>query len=299
MSAARLPVVVAWALALALALAACGDLVVEHDISYDDRHGAATTFDVYRPPASAGVGPFPAVLVIHGGGWSAGSRGDLAAAAARLAGAGYVTINLDYRLVPDGVYPNAPSDCLCALSYVRAQAARWAIDPTRIAALGYSAGGHLVSLLGVAADDPRLAGCPSGPTGPVAAVVSGAGPQDLRTLGQGLGVGADFLGGTPGEVPDVYVAASPVTHVHAGAPPFLFIHGEADWFVPIAQSRQMAAALLAVGTPATLLTLPGGGHVWNRGVDGDTWQLVLTSTDTPEAWAAIVDFLDHTIGGAR
>jgi acetyl esterase/lipase len=278
-------------------LTACASTVVERDISYDDRHGEATRLDVYRPP---GPGPFPAVLFIHGGGWRGGvTRTDFAGEAERLAGAGYVTINLDYRLVPDGAYPNAPADCLCALAFVRANAARWAIDPQRVGALGYSAGGHLASLLGVAADDPALAGCPSGPTAAPAAVVSGAGPEDLATMGQTGGVVSDFVGGAPDQVPALYAAASPLSHVHAGAPPFLFLHGDADYFVPIDQSRRMDAALTAVGASASLLTIPGGGHIWNRAVDGDAWQVVVASADTPEAWAATVDFLDHTIGDAR
>jgi acetyl esterase/lipase len=178
---------------------------------------------------------------------------------------------------------------------VRAHAAEYDVDPTRIAALGYSAGGHLVSMLGAAADDPVVApDCASGPTGPVAAVISGAGPQDMGLMPQ-VDVVTNFVGGTKDEAPELYIQASPLSHVAAGAPPFLFIHGDNDWFVSIEHSRRMQAALDAVGTETHLLEIPGGGHIWNDDGDG-AWDLEM-SIDTPEAWSAMIDFLDHTIGG--
>ncbi|HEX7704793.1 MAG TPA: hypothetical protein VF403_28830, partial [Kofleriaceae bacterium] len=85
--------------------------------------------------------------------------------------------------------------------------------------------------------------------------------------------------------------------VTAGAPPYLFVHGDDDWFVNFeAQEQPMQAALDAVGTPTHLLRIPGGGHILNRGVDGGSYDLPLTEIDTPEAQIAIIDFLDHTIG---
>lgn len=275
-------------------LAGCADVVVESDISYDDRFDVAK-LDVYSPPPADSLRP--AVLVIHGGGWHEPlERDGMASHAERLAEAGYVAFNLSYRLVPHGgEFPHAVQDCLCALAWVRAHAADYGVDPARIGALGYSAGGHLVSMLGVAAGAPEVApDCAAGPTAPVAAVVSGAGPEDMRTLLRADAV-TDFMGGTADEVPDRYDAASPITHVAPGAPPFLFIHGEDDWFVPLESSTRMAAALDAVGAPHHLLLIPGGGHIWNRASSGATWDLAM-SIDTPEAWAAIIDFLDHTIG---
>ena len=276
-----------------LVLAACSDVVVESNISYDDRF-TATELDVYSPPPA--TSPRPAVVVIHGGGWHAPlDRHGMDAYASRLAEAGYVAFNLEYRLVPDGgEFPHAVQDCLCALAFIRAHAADYGIDPLRIAALGYSAGGHLASMLGVATGDPAVApDCAAGATGPVAAVVSGAGPEDM-TLFPEVDTVTSFLGGTKEEVPEVYAAASPLTHVAAGAPPYLFVHGDNDWFVDIAHTYRMKAALDAVGTRTRLLEIPGGGHIWNRGADGATWELEL-STDTPEAWAATLDFLDREL----
>jgi acetyl esterase/lipase len=288
-----------WATLLAagvVVLASCNNVVVQTDISYDDRY-ATNVLDVYMPPPAGA--PRPAVLLIHGGGWTEGiHRTTMAHHALRLAEAGYVTINIDYRLTPNGgQFPHAVQDCLCALSYVRGHAVELGLDPTRIAGLGYSAGGHLISMLGTAADDPIVApDCAAGPTGPLAAVVAGAGPQDMAAMPQ-AGVVISFVGATLAERPELYAQASPITHVGPGAPPFLFVHGDNDWFVDIdKQTRPMKRALDDAGTETRLIEIPGGGHIWNRGANGADWEVPLTSIDTPEAQAALIDFLDHTIG---
>ena len=144
-----------------------------------------------------------------------------------------MAFNLEYRLTPDGgAFPHAVQDCLCALSYVRAHATDYGIDPARIASLGYSAGGHLASMLGVAAGDPGVApDCASGPTGPVVAVVSGAGPEDMTLFPEVSVDHATSWAARSTRSPTLYAEASPLTHVVAGAPPYLFVHGDNDWFV--------------------------------------------------------------------
>ncbi|HUH04715.1 MAG TPA: alpha/beta hydrolase [Kofleriaceae bacterium] len=266
------------------------------DVAYDDRFGEATTMDVYLPDDE--LTDRPAVLLIHGGGWSMFSKQAYIKQGRRLAGAGYVAAAINYRLTPDGVYPRAMQDSACALATLRAHAEEWGLDPRRVAVMGYSAGGHLASVLGVAIDEPDFQpDCAAGSTFAPAAVISGAGPQDLRELAWADAVQA-LIGGTLEEYPDRYERASPLARVRSGAPPFLLIHGTQDLFIDVDQSVAMRDALRAVGTDARLLTLAGGGHLLNSGadvgqVDGST------SADTPEAWAAIIDFLDRTIGPTR
>jgi acetyl esterase/lipase len=290
-----------WTAVLALCTAVGGcvaqDVAVDNDVSYDDRYGAATTMDVWRPAGP--LGARPAVLMIHGGGWRSFAKDTMTEDARRLAGAGYVVANVNYRLVPDGVFPKDVQDCLCALAYLRAHAAEYGVDPARIATLGYSAGGHLASLVGVAAAAPEVApdcaAAAGAPIAPPIAVVSGAGPEDLRAEPQ-VSTIIDYVGGTIDQIPQTYAVASPITHVTAASPPFLFVQGEDDWFVDPSQSAAMKAALDRAGVETRELLVPGGGHLWNRGADGDRYEIPLTSIDTPEAQAAIVDFLDHTIG---
>jgi acetyl esterase/lipase len=277
-------------------LGGCTEVVVETDVSYDDR-SRETVLDIYAPPPAAM--PRPAVIAIHGGGWANPIKRDsIADQAERLAQAGYVTLNVEYRRVgTGGEFPGAVQDCFCALAWARAHAGELGIDPDRIAGIGYSAGGHLVSMLGTAMSEPAVApDCAAGPASQFNAVISGAGPQDMTALAEASAAIA-FMGGRKEDIPERYAQASPLTHVAAGAPPFLFIHGESDYFVDISHSQRMRAELDKVGGDTRLLEVPGGGHVWNDAAG--TWEFPMTSLDTPAAQAALIDFLDEKIGPVR
>lgn len=283
-------------LLLLIALASgCLDITEHEDVSYDERFGDSTTMDVYLPSETTGDGP--AILMIHGGGWRTLSKDVYDDHGRRLADAGYAVASINYRLVPEGAYPAMIRDCLCALSFFRSRSSEWGFDPDRVAAIGYSAGGHLVSLIAVAADEPDFQpDCDAGPTGPPAAVISGAGPQDMRALPEVDAV-TEFLGGTAEERPEVYDLASPLFHV-GGEPevPFLFVHGTHDLFVDFAHSERMQRALREAGGEAALLEIPGGGHIVNPATDLGHAGAVISATDEPVAWAAILDFLDRTVG---
>jgi acetyl esterase/lipase len=136
-------------------------------------------------PSTVGP-PVPVVLQVHGGGWQHGIPTALAlsgsGAAADLVGAGFVVASIDYRLAPANPWPDQIIDVKCAVRYLRAHAADLGIDPDRIAALGTSAGGQLVSLLGTTGSSALW------DTGPypdesseVDAVVDEFGPADLDT----------------------------------------------------------------------------------------------------------------------
>src|SRR5688572_1247905 len=169
-------------LGFATLLAACGGRDVEERREVYDERFAADAMDVYLP--DDGATGRPVVMFVHGGGWKSGSADHHTDHARRLAEDGYVTVSIDYRLVPDGVFPRQVQDAQCALSFVRAHADEWGLAPDRVAVIGYSAGGHLVSMLGVAIDHPELqTDCAAGPTGAPQAVISGAGPEDLRNWG--------------------------------------------------------------------------------------------------------------------
>ncbi len=279
----------------AVASIGCSDVYFIGDVAYDVRYGEATTMDLYLPRDVAPSSP--AVMLIHGGGWRILSKSIYSDAAYRLADAGFVVASINYRLVPDGgAYPNLFQDCFCALGFLQANADAYSIDPQRIAVGGYSAGGHLASLLALAEPvgdfEPD---CPTPPGFTPAAGIDGAGPSDL-TLYDGADAVEELLGGTLGEVPERYQFASPVNHVDADDPPMLLIHGTDDLFVPYQHTEVLERALDNVGVDVRVLRMRGGGHIINPGGDLIDAVLPLTSADGPEGWAATLDFLDETLG---
>jgi acetyl esterase/lipase len=276
-----------------LVVAACDGPGVMNDVSYDDRFGDSTEMDIHVPDNADPARP--AVMLVHGGAWRYGDKDGYTDAAERLARAGFVAATINYRLVPAGIYPAAVQDCLCALSFLRANADAYGIDPERIAVMGYSAGGHLTSLLGVAAEEAMHApDCAWGPTGPPAAVVAGGTDHDMRRDGD-VELIADFMGGSIEDIPERWEMASPIAHVREGRrlPPYLVVHGSDD-VVDIDGATAMVDALRATGNDASFLELEGAGHVTSP---TDTGQIYLqAATDMPEAWAATIDFLDRTLG---
>jgi acetyl esterase/lipase len=262
------------------------------DVAYDDRFGDATTMDVFLP--SDAPPRSPAILMIHGGAWRAGSKGAYRDAAIRMARSGWVAATINYRLGSAGVYPRAVQDAVCALSFLRANADEYGIDPNRVAVTGYSAGGHLASLLGVAADAPEhVPDCDAGATGLPNAVVSSAGPQDLR--GRDHEWVRDFLGGSEDDVPERYAAASPIFHVAPNKPPLLMITGGADWLIDTDALEEMRSSMREAGNDAELLLTNGGGHLLNP--DENIGAINVEVADmTPEGWTAMSEFLDRTIG---
>src|SRR5688572_22912060 len=268
--------------------AGCVDTGVHADVSYDDRYGSATTMDIHVPAKHAANRP--AIMLIHGGAWRGGDKEHYTQAAERYAAAGYVAATINYRLVPTGTYPAAVQDCLCALSFLRTHASVYGIDPTRIAVSGYSAGGHLSALVGIAASSPsHQPDCEWGPTAQPAAAIPADGIYKMRP-GDGFMI-TDFVG----DDPEAFTAASPIDNVHAGAPPFLVIHGTDD-VVPVDNARELADTLRDAGAPMVrVLELGASGHLHGP-VTATGESYLQAATDTPEAWAVTFDFLAQTMG---
>ena len=205
---------------------------------------------------------------------------------------GYAAATVQYRLTraPDAVFPAAVADVRCAVRVLRSRAASYNADPDRIAAAGFSAGAHLASMLGAAADVQGLdESCPaSGPAPAVRAVISVAGPQDLRVNGpytqEQARLVTNFLGVFPGDDPARAALASPIVHAGPGDPPFLFIHGTSDGLVPPNHPRRMAEALRQAGTPATVIELRGRGHSWPGLLSSGEARVRCTTADFLERW---------------
>ena len=224
---------------------------------------AMTLFD----PDVIGGDARPAVLEVHGGGWQHGGRLlSLSASgpATDLVGAGFVVASIDYRLAPENPWPDQIIDAKCAVRYLRAHAADLGIDPDRIAALGTSAGGQLVSLLGTTgSSSPWDVGPYPSVSSAVDAVVDEFGPADFSAAAWPARSDAMIrrvFGAAPGTPSSVLTEASPLTHIAAGDPPFLIVQGTDDQVVPEIQSELFAAALRAARVPTDVVLVEGGRH---------------------------------------
>lgn len=234
---------------LAAAIRKGSAIAVERDLTYGTAGGTELKLDLAAP--KEGNGPFPAIVFLHGEGWRAGSRRDMRHFIEGVARTGYVGITVEYRLVPAARFPAQVEDCKAAVRWLRANAERYRVDPGRIGAVGFSAGGHLASMLGVTGEN-------------VQAVVSFFGPTDFSTRDWPRDLEREvivpFLGGAFADIPNVYENASPVSHVTKDAAPFLLFHGTRDELVPVDQSKRLAEKLRSVGVPVRLVILEGEGH---------------------------------------
>jgi acetyl esterase/lipase len=260
-----------WATATSQAPGAAG-VTCHPGIEYAEVPGfRPLELDLYLPGgASGGSGSVPTVLHVHGGGWRRGSRRHpLPALGDRfyqgLAAGGIAVAAIDYRLSGEARYPAAVQDVRAALAWARAALPGYGVTPGPLALWGDSAGGQLALLAALTAAVPGNPG--------VDGVVAWFPVTDLAGL-HGPGDDDDpqtreaqFLGAPPARVPDLAREASPITHVHAGAPPVLLMHGDSDAMVPADQSIRFARALNGAGGRATLELVPGASHFWDGAGD--------------------------------
>lgn len=254
------------------------DVTPERDVQLVPERGDLLA-DVYRAPQP---GPRPFVLVIHGGSWRFGDKGEVPQVSRRLAAAGMTVLDVRYRLAPKDPFPAAPADLRCLLSRLPEQAGRLGIDPARGALVGRSAGGHLALLTGYVSAAPADEAARI----PVACPVpgdAGAAPAQVKAV---VGIyplvdmvdGHDnpsrpdpidgpesvelFMGGSPGQRPEAYALATPTTWVKPGRalPPTLLIHGAGDALVRVSHSLTMERVLREAGQPVKLIVIPMADH---------------------------------------
>ncbi|MCH2181827.1 MAG: alpha/beta hydrolase [Mariniblastus sp.] len=232
-------------------------------IEYTRGENYRLTLDVYQPE---GEGPFPAVLAVHGGAWRSGSKITMIRHAWKLAAAGYVVVAINYRHAPEHKFPAQIHDCKQAVRWMRIHADEYSIDPQRIAAFGYSAGGHLAALLGTTCADDNLEGTHQAAeqdqvSTRVQAVIAGGAVCDFAWVSPESRLLEYWIGATRQTDPAAYLTASPIHYVSRDDPPFYFFHGEEDAIVPLASSRRMHRKLVAQGTPSEFRQVTGKGHL--------------------------------------
>jgi len=259
------------------------------DVTYCSPAGQPQKMDLYFPSSG---GPWPVFLYVHGGGWDKGDKAE-GAGWNYLNDQGYLVVSVNYRLAAYNVkFPAMIEDVKCAVRYLRAHALEYNLNPDRIGALGASAGGHLVALLGTA---DKSAGWDVGEyadqSSRVQAVVAEAVFSDFTLkMPNSIAMAVYFaLGELPGSVSTVLAAASPVTYVMPDDPPFLILHGEKDGLSPVEQAQTLDAKLKAAGVSSTLIIVQGGLHSLNS-ADGSP-----TVPTQEQISQAILDFLNANL----
>jgi acetyl esterase/lipase len=284
--------------AIVLCLAACGfadaatptkipalppapeNVAIEQDVAYlaPER---TEKLDLYLPAHRDASKLSPAVIMIHGGGWTGGDKAEPRSfnVATTLAAAGYVCASINYKL--DGErWPTNLFDCKNAVRFLRHNAQKYQIDPKRIGVIGGSAGGHLALMVAYTSDVPELE--PPSPypdeSDAVGAVVNLYGITNVATRrkidSDGSPIGpplkkSALLAKLSDEDPELWRLASPVSHVSPKSPPTLIVHGTKDTTVNREQASELAEKLKSAGVEHRLIILEGIGHTfdlksWNR-----------------------------------
>lgn len=267
--------ILAAALVMVTATATVGEplsgFVREMGIVYAQPEGKALRGDLYLPDAPLAEGDRrPAIVIIHGGAWIGGRRSQLAYYARNFARRGYVAFAIEYRRMPRHPFPACLHDCKAAVRWLRIHADDYGIDPTRIAALGGSAGGHLAAFLAVTGPGDGFEGTENlGQPASVRAAVSIYGAVDLtqfveRPGGMGgrvrEGYLKDFAGRQGPKRGNPLEWASPITYIDRTAAPVMLIHGTRDMLVDHEQSERFHAKMLEAGVDSPLVLVHGRNH---------------------------------------
>ena len=211
-------------------------------------------------------GPVPTVVVIHGGGWVAGTKEGETLNLLPYLEMGFAVVNVEYRLARVALAPAAVEDCRLALRWVFRNAKTYGFDPERIVVTGGSAGGHLALMTGMldttAGFDYPKEWDQTNPPMKVAAIVNWFGITDVKEILSGpdkQNYAASWIGSQP-EPETLAERVSPLTYVREGLPPILTIHGDNDQLVPYSQAVRLNKALEKAGVQHKLITIPGGRH---------------------------------------
>ena len=256
------------------------DVQVLRDVVYDRPEGQALKLDVYTPPGHTQDMVVPGIVVVHGGSWRGGDKGELAEQSEVWAAEGYLVFDIAYRLAPRYRFPTAVQDVQCALSFVEAQAGSFGLDPRRIAIVGRSAGAQIALVAAYAPAEPALAPLCSAPGEPIRAVLGYYAPTRMSyhdIIQPELSPGAldDYLGGSPELYPESYRLARPFTWIGPDTPPTLLLHGGRDQFIRTRDPVELGEALAAAGRPYAVVLLPWANHGFDVNPTGTSSQQIL------------------------
>ncbi len=235
------------------------DYVRISGVRYAQGKSGALLADMYLPKQ---LGLRPAIVFIHGGGWTGGSRTGWDPLIQPFAERGYVGMAIDYDLSPAVRFPLALEECKEAVRWLRAHASKYEIDPTRIAVAGGSAGGELAALVALTNGDSRYDGVGAFQnfSASVKAAILYSADLDLTKFSETDGAILAYLGGSCSARRDLCLQASPQFHLSGALPPIFIGHGNADEDVPYSQFTNFVAAYRKANGPITAFTAEQGPH---------------------------------------
>lgn len=262
----------------------------ERDIVYAKIGDRELKLDLYLPEGQAAK-PRPLIVWIHGGAWRAGTKDQTPIMP--MVREGYAGASVGYRYTQEAPFPANVQDCKAAIRWLRANAAKYNIDPNRIGIWGSSAGGHLVAFLGTSGDVEQFEGTHgvTGVSSRVQAVVDWFGPTRVARMSHHPSrmdhdapdsPENQLIGALAQQNPELAERLNPAQYASNDDPPFLIQHGDADPLVPVEQSEILADALKAAGAKVEFEILPGAGH------GGPQFQ-------TPENIKRVRTFLDRIL----
>jgi acetyl esterase/lipase len=233
-----------------------GPDTVLQDVVYGTVNGTDLHLDIYEPSDHA-VDKRPAIILIHGGGWTSFDKSTMRGMGSFLSRSGFIAFAVDYRLFngSQNRWPAQLDDVQRAVRWVRANAAKYRVNPDRMGAFGHSAGAQLACLLGMEDTRDNSDAALAKYSSRVQAVVDVSGPADFTNKHdpEGDKFLTNFLGADFAKNPEVWRDASPVFHVSKKNAPFLIFHGTKDEDVPIAQADELYDKLKAAGVQASLI----------------------------------------------
>jgi acetyl esterase/lipase len=241
--------------------------ILKANIPYNNDTLQKHMLDIYLPANAKGK--LPLVILIHGGGWLVNDKyadiNYMKKTVAEIVSSGFALASIDYRFSTQAVFPAQIQDCNRAVSFLYDNADKYGLDKNRFAVMGFSAGGHLASLLGLSRNNNVKSFYMPGTSASfqIKSVVDFYGPAELV-----LFPGADdekspeaiLIGAAPITRPDLAKAASPVTYVDKTDPPFLIIHGEKDDMVSPKQSKLLSSWLTLAGVKNEVIIVKDAPH---------------------------------------
>ena len=245
------------------------------NIPYAGTQNPRQTIDLFLPEKRKKGQALPLVIWIHGGGWKNGDKksGHSPNRLPEIVQTGrYVGASIAYRLSGEEIWPSQIHDCKAAVRWLRAHAKQYGIDSQRIAVWGSSAGGHLVSMLGVTSGNKELegtVGTHNSHSSKVQAVINYYGPSALLQMNDYPSrinhnapdsPESQLLGFPIQEKKKLAQQASPLSYVTKDDASFIHFHGTRDQLVPYAQSQILHQSMKEQSIPSILITLKSGGH---------------------------------------